>query len=165
LSRELPVIDLPDDDLFERCRLQMTRDLMAKLDSLRNFMTHVNQKLSQPWPQEAHPDEQPFVPEAILAHDLATRAVVGLRRMLRSGDFTKPEDFLAPFTQFLEILHRALPAEFQQLASELGEAPSVPKECRAVFEKALMQGGRDYAPLLALLAQASERVTEIAEVE
>jgi hypothetical protein len=162
LSRELPAIDIPDDDLFERCRLRTAANLLAKLDRVRNFMTHVNQTLSQPWPSEDQPAEGPFAPDAILAHDLATRAVAELWKMLRSGDYTTPDNFLTPFTQFLEIMHRALPAEFEQLAAELADAPAVPDECQAVFEEALAQGRQDLAPLLALLAAANERVTQIA---
>jgi hypothetical protein len=165
LARELPAIDVPHSDLFERCRLRMTLDLLAKLDRLRTFMTHVNQTLSQPWPSESQPAEEPFTPEATLAHDLVTRAVAELWKMLRSGDFTAPDKFLTPFTRFLKIMHRALPAEFQQLAFELGQAPAVPQECQAVFEKVLAQGRSDFAPLLALLAEANQRVTQIAEVE
>jgi hypothetical protein len=167
VSREFPAIDLPDDDLFARCRLRMTVNLLAKLDRLRAFMAQVHQALSQPWSQEAGPAEGPFTPDATLAHDLSRRAVVELRSMLRSGDFTMPERFLAPFTQCLEILHRALPAEFQQLAAELGEPPVIPEECRAAIEEVLAQGRRDAASasFLALLAEANERINQIVGVD
>ena len=163
LSRKMPAIDIPDDALFERCRLRIMVDLLAKLDRLRAFMTQVNGALSQPWSEDAQPNEGPFAEEAIRAHDLASVALVELWKMLRSGDFTRPNRFLAPFTQFLSILHDALPAEFDQLASALQEKPAVPDECRQVIDEALARGRQDLAPLLALLTTASERVSEIAE--
>jgi hypothetical protein len=163
LSRKLPAIDIPDDDLFERCRLRIMVDLMAKLDRLRAFMTQVNGTLSQPWSEDAQPNEEPFAEEAIRAHDLASAAVTELWKMLRSGDFTAPNRFLTPFTQFLEILHHALPVEFEQLASELEESTTVPDECRKVVDDAFARGRHDLAPLLALLTTASERVSEIAQ--
>ena len=69
------------------------------------------------------------------------------------------------FTKFLQILHRAQPTEFEQLAAELGEASAVPSECRAVLERALAKDWRGFAALNALLIAATERVTAIAEGE
>lgn len=162
-SRELPAVDIPNDDLFKRCRMRITVDLLGRLDRLRSFMTVVNQMLTHPWPDVTRPAGQPSFPEATLVHDLAMAAVAALWGMLRSDDFARSDDFLAPFTQLLEILHRARPDEFGQLAAELRQAPVVPKACREIIDSALEQGRHSFGPLLALFAEADERITRIAE--
>ncbi|WP_329439749.1 hypothetical protein [Streptomyces canus] len=163
LARELPAIDVPDGDMYRRCRMRIMVDLQRKLDRLRNFMTAINQTLTYPWPDDAGPTERPSFPEVTRVHDLATTAVAALWRMLRSADFTNSDDFLAPFTQLLEILQRTRPDEFRQLIQELTQTPTVPRECREIVEGALEQGRHAFGPLLTLLAQADERITEIAE--
>lgn len=161
-SRLLPVVDVPDDNLFNRCRVRAAMNLLAMVQQLRQFMTLVNQQLSQPWSQESGPAEGPFNPEATEAHQLATKAVAELGTMLRTGNFSTPEAFLSPFTAFLRILHDALPNEFEALAEDLTKTPVIPDACRQVFEAALEQGGQELRPLVRLLSVASERIREIA---
>jgi hypothetical protein len=165
LSRELPAVDLPPDQFLERCRTILTIDLMSKLDRVRSFMTQFNQATSQPWSSGSESSEGPFDPEAILAHDLGNRAVAELWTMLRSRDFTRQDRFLDPFTESLKIMHRVLPEEFQQLAMELGQTPAIAEECREVIENALGQRRHQFAPLIALLDKANERIAQIAQVD
>jgi hypothetical protein len=162
ISRLFPVVDVPDDDLFERCRVRAAINLLAMVDRLRRFMTLVNQQLSQPWSQESGPPEGPFSAEAKEAHELATTAFIELRRMLRTGDFSAPDGFLSPFTEFLKILHDALPNQFEALAGDLMKAPAVPDECRKVLEAALEESEQELKPLLELLSLAANRISEIA---
>jgi hypothetical protein len=162
VSGSLPVVDVPADDLFEQCRVRTAINLLAMVDRLRHFMTLVNQQLSQPWSQDSGPPEGPFSADAIKAHQLAAKASVELRTMLRTGDFSAPDSFLSPFTAFLKILHDAVPAEFEALAEDLIKTPVVPEVCRQVFEAALEQAGQELRPLLELFSVASNRISEIA---
>jgi hypothetical protein len=161
-SRLLPVVDILADDLFDQCRARTAMNLLAIVERLRQFMTLVNQQLSQPWSQESGPSEGPFRPEAIEAHQLATQAAAELGTMLRTGNFSAPERFLDPFTAFLTILHNALPNQFEELAEDLIKTPVVPDGCRKVFEAALEQGRQELRPLLELLSAASERIRQVA---
>lgn len=163
LVRELPAIEAPEDAALERCRWLLMVNLLDRLDRIRAFMTQVNATLSHPWPEPGNPSEGPFAPEAMVAHDLAIQTVVDLKKILRSGDFTSAETFLSHFSEFVEILYRARPTEFQQLAVDLEPDPELPSECREALDRVLAQPRSDLAPLLALLNEAGSRITQIAQ--
>ncbi len=160
-SRLLPAIEAPYDDV-NRCRLRVIANLLAIVDRLRAFMASVHQALSQPWTQQNGPPAGPFTPEATEAHRLATVAVAELTRMLRTGDFSGPDRFLDPFSEFLRILHTALPAQFEALAAELATMPAVPEECREVLEPTYEKNKHALGPIVDLLSAAADRLRHIA---
>jgi hypothetical protein len=160
-TRLLPDVPMPDDPLFERCYVRATINLLAMVDRLRQFMSLVNQKLSQPWTSASGPPEGPFTPEAVTAHQLATQSVVELGRMMRTGDFSTAEPFLDPLEQFLRILHKTLPDEFSALAKELMESTALPDECVPALEAVLDDNRQSFGPLLDVLLAASKRIESI----
>jgi hypothetical protein len=124
-------------------------------------MALVHQDLSEPWSEQANPGQGPFRPQAVEAHALAVAATGELAAMLRTGDFAAPERFLDPFDGFLRILHATRPQEFAALAAEFDAAKIVPDDCR----EALQPSDDDraaFAPIVAILTEASERVRAIA---
>lgn len=159
-SRLLPVVQIAGADM-NRCRLRVLSNLLRLLDRLRGFMTTFHQITSQTWSQQEGPPDGPFRPEARQAHDLAVTAVLALSKMLCTGDFTKPDSFLEPFTEFLHILRAALPSQFDTLAAELGAADIVPDECKALFDSSLEQNRQALDPVITLLSAATERVRDI----
>jgi hypothetical protein len=118
--------------------------------------------MSQAWTQESGPASGPFTPAATEAHALATASVAELTRMLRTGDFSLPDQFLDPFTAFLRILHGALPAQFEALAAELAALPAVPEECRAVLEPTYEKNKDALGPIVDLFAAAADRLRHVA---
>lgn len=161
-SKLLPVVEADDDDVG-RCRLRTITNLLQLLDRLRKFMTAFHQTTSRPWSQKGGPPQGPFNPEATQAHDLAVTAVAELAKMLRTGDFSAPDRFLEPFTQFLRILRAVQPSQFDALAAEIGAAKIVPEGCRELFEQELEKNRWALAPIIELLAAAAERVRRISE--
>lgn len=169
-SRLLPAVEstrlsspfsvAPDE--MARCRGLMMRNLLNLLVRLRSFMATIHQTLSQPWSQENGPVEGPFRPEARQAHELAVAAAVALGKMLRTGDFSAPDSFLEPFTEFLRILRAAQPGQFDALVAEVGAANVVPDACRELIETSLEKSRQALEPVIVLLSVASERVRAIA---
>ena len=160
-SKLLPPIDAPDVDR-NRCRRRVLSNLVAMVGRLHGFMASFHQSSSQPWTRQDGPAAGPFQPEATQAHALATKSVAELATMLRTDDFSAPDRFLDPFTEFVRILHDALPAQFEALAEELAQREIVPPDCRTVFEPRLRKNKAALAPLIDLLTQAAERVRYIA---
>lgn len=162
-SRMLPAVKLSGED-EDRCVLRTASRMMGLLDRLRAFMATFHQKHSQPWSERDGPAAGPFTPEAIRAHELALASGIAMKEMLSTGDFSAPDSFLEPFTDFLRILREAQPAHFAALADELraAEAEIVPEECRELFAKTLEDNRRALEPVLTLLAAAGERVREVA---
>jgi hypothetical protein len=132
------------------------------VDRLRQFMSLIHQKTSQPWTLTSGPAEGPFTPEAITAHELAVRAVVELTNMMRTGDFSTADAFLEPFEAFLRLLHDAAPDEFTALAEELLQTPQLPAECISASESVLEKNREALGPLVDVLSKASDRVRDIA---
>lgn len=161
LTALLPTVSPPDTELAERCQLRAMLDLLAIVDRLRSFMTMANEKLTQPWSDEAGPPEGAFSAEASAAHELALTAVVEFVRMLRTGDFSAPEPFLDAFGEFLGILREALPDEFEALAADLMDLPDPPPECVELAEAAREQHGATIGPLLELLEAAAARLQDV----
>ena len=83
--------------------------------------------------------------------------------MLRTGDFSAPDRFLEPFTEFLRILHAALPAQFEALAGELVPMAIVPDDCQDAIDGLSVANKDAFAPIIDLLSTATERVRQIAE--
>jgi hypothetical protein len=81
--------------------------------------------------------------------------------MLRTGDFSKPESFLEPFTEFLRILRASQPAQFDALAAELFAADVIPKSCRKQLESELEENRAALDPIINLLSAATARVQDI----
>lgn len=162
-TRFLPKPEATADDLLRKCRFIATGNVLKTVDRLRAFMAEAQQVLSQPWTAPDGPATGPFRQQAIDAHELAIAAGGALIDMMRRGDYSDPATFLEPFEKFLRILHGTLPAQFSALASELANRPVVPEECRLVMEKALGPSRDELAPLIDLLAAASDRVRTIAE--
>ena len=160
LSKLLPKVKVQPDQ--KRCRQRVIANVLAMVDRLRQFMAKVHQTLSQTWTERAGPAEGPFKPDATRAHALATQAVAELVRMLRTNDFTAPERFLDPFTEFLRILRDARPTQFAALAAELGAMKVVPDECRGMFDAALKQNSDALAPMIDLMTEASNRARQLA---
>jgi hypothetical protein len=161
-SKLFPEVKVPGDSISETCYVRTTFSMLAIVDRLRQFMALANQKISQPWASASGPPEGPFTPEAIAAHELATKALVELVRMLRSGDFSTADGFLEPFEKFLRILHDALPDEFSALATEFSEPFELPDECEPVLEAVLSQHRETFMPLVDVLSEASNRLKDIA---
>jgi hypothetical protein len=162
-ARQLPKPEPTDDDLLQKCRLIAEGNILRTVDRLRAFMASAHQALTQPWTQPAGPAAGPFQQAAIDAHDLAVAAGDALYAMLRSGDYSHPEEFLDPFTEFLRILRATLPTQFIALATELSDVPVVPEECRLVMNDALDPHRAELEPLIDLLTAASARVKSIAK--
>lgn len=160
LTRLLPQIDIGDDR--NRCRVRAFVAILRLLDRLRSFMATFHQAMSQPWSEVNGPPEGPFRPEAIRAHELALAVGRALSRMLSDNDFSNPDAFLDPFTEFLQILRTALPAEFDSLAAELQAADVIPDDCKQDLEYARQQNEQVLAPIEALLSAASDRVKAVA---
>lgn len=158
-TRLLPVVEVGED--VGRCRLRTFNNLLRMLDRLREFMSAFHQSTSRPWTREGGPAEGPFDPESVRAHELAVAAVLELARMLRAGDFSAPEKFLDPFTEFLRILRAAQPARFDALAAEIDAAKIVPEGCREVFDRQLGENAQALDPVIRLLTAASERVRAV----
>jgi hypothetical protein len=161
-SRLLPQVPFPDQRLFQLCHLQTIYRLLAMGDQLRQFMSLIHQKLSQPWSAGLGPAEGPFQQEAIEAHRLATQAVVDLVQMMRTGDFSKSHVFLESFEKFLRILHDVLPTEFTILAEELSQSPITPEECSQLFQTLREENMETLGPLLDVLSKANDRIKNIA---
>jgi hypothetical protein len=161
-STLLPSIPITDEEVLEACYLPAAFNFLAMVDRLRQFMTLANQQLSQPWTSASGPPEGPFTPEATTAHELATKAVVKLSRMLRTGNFSKADTFIEPFEEFLRILHDALPSEFSALAEELSQMAMLPDECAPIIEGMLNQHREIFSSLFEVLSEASNRLRDIA---
>jgi hypothetical protein len=159
----LPKPEPTADDLLRKCRFIATGNVLKTVDRLRAFMAEAHQALTQPWTAPDGPPAGPFQQQAIDAHLLATAAGGALVDMMRRGDYSDPAAFLDPFEKFLRILYDTLPTQFTALATELADRPVVPEECRLVMEKALGSSRDELAPLIDLLAAASDRVRAIAE--
>lgn len=159
LSRLLP--ETPPTEDRGRCHMQVLTNLLALVDRLRPFMTAFHQARSQPWTAENGPPEGPFQPESIEAHQLAIASMVALKEMLRTGDFSKPDAFLDPFTKFLQILRASQPEQFDALAAELLAADVIPEGCRDLFESQLKENYDALTPIIDLLTAATKRVQEI----
>jgi hypothetical protein len=159
LSKLLPkVAPAPD---VNRCRQRIIGNALAVVDRLRAFMGGVHANLSQPWTDQAGPTEGPFRPEAVEAHALAIAAVGALVAILRTGDFTAPENFLEPFGSFLRIVRDEDPQAFAELSAELDAMEVVPEDCRAAFE-ATEEDKAAFAPIIELLTQTNDLVRTIA---
>lgn len=159
LSRLLPKTPPPKDG--GRCHVLVLTNLLNLLDRLRPFMAAFHQARSQPWTAENGPPEGPFQPEAVEAHQLAVSSMLALKEMLRTGDFSKPDAFLDPFTKFLQILRASQPGQFDALAAELLAADVIPKGCRDLFESQLKENGEALSPIVELLSAATKRIQEI----
>jgi hypothetical protein len=159
LSRLLP--KTPPGKDGGRCHLLVLTNLLNLLERLRPFMAAFHQAKSQPWTAENGPPEGPFQPEAVEAHQLAISSMLALKEMLRTGDFSKPDAFLEPFTKFLQILRASQPEQFDALAAELLAADVVPEGCRDLFESQLKEHGEALYPIIELLSAATKRIQEI----
>ena len=80
---------------------------------------------------------------------------------LRTGDFSKPDAFLEPFTTFLRILRTSQPGQFDALAAELFAADVVPEACRELLKSELEENRGALDPIIDLLSVATKRVQEI----
>ncbi len=161
-AKLLPTIPLSDPKLFEPCYLQAILHLLAMVDRLRQFMSLIHQKTSQPWTLASGPAEGPFRPEAIAAHDLATQAAIELTNMMRKGDFSTANAFLEPFEAFLRSLHDLAPEEFAVLAKDLAHAHQFPTDCALEAESILEKNRRVLGSLLDVLSKASDRLQDVA---
>jgi hypothetical protein len=159
LSRLLP--QMPPTEDRGRCHLIVLTNLLRLLDRLRPFMAAFHQAKSQPWTEEFGPAEGPFQAEAVQAHQLAITSMLAFNQMLRTGDFSKPESFLEPFTEFLRILRASQPAQFDALAAELFAADVIPKSCRKQLESELEENRAALDPIINLLSAATARVQDI----
>jgi hypothetical protein len=159
LSRLLP--QMPPTEDRGRCHLIVFTNLLRLLDRLRPFMAAFHQAKSQPWTEEFGPAEGPFQAEAVPAHQLAITSMLAFNQMLRTGDFSKPESFLEPFTEFLRILRASQPAQFDALAAELFAADVIPKSCRKQLESELEENRAALDPIINLLSAATARVQDI----
>jgi hypothetical protein len=155
-----PVTPLPDD--AKRCVQDIMTNVLAIVDRLRAFMAQFHDATSQPWSQQEGPASGPFQPEARKAHDFAMKAMSELVSMLRTSDFSAPERFLDPFTEFLRALRDVLPKEFASLAAEIDQEDVVTKDCRELLSKYAEENRGALLEIGELLTQASERVREIA---
>jgi hypothetical protein len=158
-SRLLPKI--PPSEDRGRCHLLVFSNLLRLVDRLRPFMAAFHQAKSQSWSEEFGPPEGPFQPEAVQAHQLAITSMLVLQEMLRTGDFSQPEDFLKPFTEFLRILRASQPAQFDALAAELFAADVIPESCREQIKYELEENQAALDPIINLLSAATERVQDI----
>jgi len=158
-SRLLPKI--PPSEDRGRCHLLVFSNLLSLIDRLRPFVAAFHQAKSQPWTEEFGPPEGPFQPEAVQAHQLAITSMLVLQEMLRTSDFSQPEDFLKPFTEFLRILRASQPAQFDALAAELFAADVIPESCREQIKYELEQNQAALDPIINLLSAATERVQDI----
>lgn len=155
----LPAVGLPPDR--RRCRQRVVANMQAMVDQMRQFMAQIHGVLSRPWSEGTGPAGGPFKPEAVKAHDLATAAGAAFVDMLRTSDFTAPERFLDPFTEFLRLLRDVLPQEFAAFAAKM-DVPVVPEDCRAMFESVLNDNMDVFKPIIALLSEAAERIRQLA---
>jgi hypothetical protein len=144
-----------------RCHLLVFTNLLRLIDRLRPFMAAFHQAKSQPWTEEFGPVEGPFQPEAVQAHQLAITSMLALKEMLRTGDFSRPENFLKPFTEFLRILRASQPAQFDALAAELFAADVIPESCREQIKSELEENQAALDPIIKLLSAATTRVKDI----
>lgn len=158
-TRLLPQVKIGEDE--NRCRLRAFSNLLMLLDRLRKFMSTFHLAKSQPWTLENGPPEGPFRPEAIRAHELAMTIGVVLSRMLRTGDFSHPNAFLKPFTEFLRVLRAAQPTQFDALAAELFAADIVPNGCKKELDQARKQNKQTLQPVIKLLTAAAKRVKQV----
>lgn len=160
LSKFLPKVKPTPD--YNRCRLRITGNVLAIVDRLRQFMAAFHQSTSQVWTQQAGPASGPFQQQAIDAHALSTASVAELVRMLRTGDYSKPERFLDPFAAFLRILRAAQPAQFATLAAEIEAAEIVPDDCREALSASVGDQRDAFAPLIEIMTEAADRVRQVA---
>jgi hypothetical protein len=160
-ARLLPQVAVPPQDL-NRCRKRVLGNLLRVVARLRQFMSLIHQTLSQPWSAQTGPAAGPFRPEATQAHALATESVAALVTMLKTSDFSAPDRFLDPFTRFLRILYTTRPAEFEALAAELAPLATVPDDCKDALGQLSDDNSDAFAPILALLTTATERMRDIA---
>jgi len=158
-SRLLPRFPLSEDR--GRCHLLVFANLLSLIDRLRPFMAAFHQAKSQSWTEEFGPPEGPFQAEAVQAHQLAITSMLALKEMLRTGDFSKPENFLKPFTEFLRILRASQPAQFDALAAELFAADVIPESCREQIKSELEENQAALDPIINLLSAATKRVQDI----
>lgn len=158
LSRLLP--QMPPTEDRGRCHLIVFTNLLRLLDRLRPFMAAFHQAKSQPWTEEFGPAEGPFQAEAVQAHQLAIRSMLAFNQMLRTGDFSNPESFLEPFTEFLRILRASQPAQFDALAAELSATDVIPKSCRKQIEAEFEENRAALDPIINLLSAATTRVQD-----
>lgn len=158
-TRLLPKFPLSEDR--GRCHLLVFSNLLRLIDRLRPFMAAFHQAKSQSWIEEFGPAEGPFQPEAVQAHQLAIASMLALTEMLRTGDFSKPENFLKPFTEFLRILRASQPAQFDALAAELFAADVIPESCREQIKSEFEENQAALNPIINLLSAATVRVQGI----
>jgi hypothetical protein len=158
-SRLLPKFPRSEDR--GRCHLLVFANLLSLIDRLRPFMAAFHQAKSQSWTEEFGPPEGPFQAEAVQAHQLAITSMLALKEMLCTGDFSKPENFLKPFTEFLRILRASQPAQFDGLAAELFAADVIPESCREQIKYELEENQAALDPIINLLSAATLRVQDI----
>ena len=160
-SRLLPDFEKPDDQLLERCQVLATVRLLRMADQMRALMSQFHALTSKNWNAQGGLVSGPIDSVSRIAHKNAVAAVGALTTMLRTNDFSNPDDFLAPFTKFVTIIHDTIPSEFESLAAKLDVDATLPCECREAFQKAGEQWLHDLRPLIELLGAAANTIKTI----
>lgn len=161
-SRLSPAISFHDTPVPEGCEIPTINNLFAMSDRLQQFMSLFHQNHSKPWTKASGPDEGPFKPEAIAAHEFAIQTLIELTKMMQKSDFSAADNFLELFGNFLRILHDAQPTEFNALADELSSTPAIPEECNQLLQSILEKNKDTLGPFLAVLSKANDLVIHIA---
>jgi hypothetical protein len=155
-------LQVPDEDLLRRCIFRRSAELLALCDRLRALMSLFNAQNTSPGDEMSGTLATSLSPQAVEAHELALEAMRLFVDIVRSRDYTRANAFLDTFTALLEILHDALPQDFDALVAEQLEDSKQLEECRQLGEKVLELNEATLRPLVALLDEAAARIQAVA---
>jgi hypothetical protein len=156
---------VPPEGLLERCVRLRTRELLRLCDQLRAFASLVVAQLTAPGDAMSDTLQTSFSAEAIAARQRALDTYRQFVGMVQSRDYSAADSFLDSYTALLEILHEALPSEFEALVHEHLSTSVEPEECRAVAEAIVDANPTVLGPLITLLNDMGDRLKAVAAVE
>jgi hypothetical protein len=151
-------LTVPAEGLLERCVRLRTRELLRLCDQLRALASLGVAQLTAPGDATSDTLQTSFSAQAIAARHRALDTYRQFVAMVQSRDYSAADSFLDSYTALLEILHEALPSEFEALVHEHLATSVEPEECRAVAEAIVDANPTVLGPLITLLNDMGDRL-------